>query len=306
MLLNWNSSKLGGILRSRREPVAALGPSHGIFAPAVGRNPTSITGSGPPPAMALGADAQRPRFTGMAGLCHGVTIEPGRKSFDRVVRLSTLGPRARITIPTRKTRVLNKWLSMSGARMVQGCAWSEKAIVIWVEFPQPQAREGGDVIGIDVGINKLIATSDARAIGQDWRQISARVRRRRRGSKGKRRARIARDHSINHAVKQSPWQRLSATGFEDLNGLKKGKSATGGKNFRKAAAPSTYRRVRQRIDCLAAENRVLPIAVDPRGTSRTGAACVVRTIGATARERCLAVSPAITQAMPISSALETS
>ena len=68
---------------------------------------------------------------------------------------------------------------------------------------------------IDVGINKLIATSDARAIGQDWRQISARVRRRRPGSKDKRRARIARDHSINHAVKQLTWRRLSAIGFED-------------------------------------------------------------------------------------------
>jgi hypothetical protein len=79
--------------------------------------------------MAPGADAQRPRFTGMAGLCHGVTMEPGRKSFDLVVRLSTLRPRERITIATRKTRVLDKF-SMPGARMVQGCALSEKAIVI--------------------------------------------------------------------------------------------------------------------------------------------------------------------------------
>ena len=127
------------------------------------------------------------------------------------------------------------------------------------------------MIGIDVGISKLIATSDEQAIGKDWRQISARVRRRRPGSKGKRRARIARDHSINHAVKQLPWPRLSAIGFEDLNGLKRGKSQ--GKNFRIAAAPWTYRRVRQRIECLALENRVLPVAVDPRGTSRTCPAC---------------------------------
>jgi hypothetical protein len=41
-------------------------------------------------AKALGAKPQRPRFTGMAVLCHGVTIEPGRGSFDLVVRLSTL------------------------------------------------------------------------------------------------------------------------------------------------------------------------------------------------------------------------
>jgi len=43
--------------------------------------------------------------------------------------------------------------------------------------------------------------------------------------------------------------------------------------FRIAAAPWTYRRVRQRIESPARENRVLPIAVDPRGTSRTCPAC---------------------------------
>jgi Putative transposase DNA-binding domain len=43
---------------------------------------------------------------------------------------------------------------------------------------------------------------------------------------------------------------------------------------RKAAAPWTYRpRVRQRIECLASENRVQPVAVDPRGTSRTCPVC---------------------------------
>ena len=41
-------------------------------------------------AKALGAEPRRPGLTGMAVLCHGVTIEPGRGSFDLVVRLSTL------------------------------------------------------------------------------------------------------------------------------------------------------------------------------------------------------------------------
>jgi hypothetical protein len=145
-------------------------------------------------AKVLGAEAPRPRFSGMAVLCHGVSIESGCGSFDLVVRLSTLRPKERITIPTRKTCVLNKWLARPGARLVQGCALSEKAIVVWVEFPEPKVRESGDVIGIDVGIRKLIATSEEQAIGKDWRQISARVSRRRPGSKGKRRARIARDH----------------------------------------------------------------------------------------------------------------
>jgi transposase len=123
-------------------------------------------------------------------------------------------------------------------------------------FPAPQARESGDVVGIDVGTSRLIATSGGQAIGKDWRQISARVRRCRPGSAGKRRAYIARDHYIYNAVKQLPWQRLSAIGFEDLNGLKRGRSRRRGKNFRIAAARWTYRRARQRVEpCLASCHR---------------------------------------------------
>jgi IS605 OrfB family transposase len=169
--------------------------------------------------------------------------------------------------------VLNRWLARPEARLVQGCALSEKVIVIWVEFQEPEAREDGDVIGVDVGINKLLATSDGDFLGKDWRAVSAKVRRRRPGSKGKRRARIMRDHYVNHIVKLMPWHRLTAIGIEDLHNMKRGKQKGRGKNFRKAAAPWTYRRVRQRIECLARENRVRLVAVNPRGTSRTCPEC---------------------------------
>jgi hypothetical protein len=95
----------------------------------------------------------------------------------------------RIAIPTHKTYVLNKWLAMPGARLVEkACALSEKAIIVFVEFPEPEIRENADILGIDIGINKLITTSDRQFIGTDWKSISARVCRCRPRSKGKRRA----------------------------------------------------------------------------------------------------------------------
>ena len=62
------------------------------------------------------------------------------------------------------TAVVNKWLDMPDARLVLGCALSG-SLVIRVEIPQGGLREDGDVIGIDVGIAKLLATSDGEIFG---------------------------------------------------------------------------------------------------------------------------------------------
>jgi hypothetical protein len=80
---------------------------------------------------------------------------------------------------------------------------------------------------------------------------SARVRRGRPGSDSKRRARVASDHYINHAVKPLPWHRLSAIGFEDLNGLKQGKCPSRGKNFGIAALPLRVSAARKDVMDLA-------------------------------------------------------
>ena len=62
-----------------------------------------------------------PQFNGSATLdAKFVTIEEGRGSFDLVIRLSTLNSGQRIVLPTRKTRILNKWLAYPGARLIQG------------------------------------------------------------------------------------------------------------------------------------------------------------------------------------------
>jgi len=224
-------------------------------------------------ATVTGIVPSRPVFRGAAILCHGVNVEFGHGSFDLIVRLSTLRAVQRITVPTKRTAVLNKWLAVPGARLVQGCALSENSLIIWAEIPQRTLREDGDVLGVDVGISKLLATSDGEILGDDFRKIRDRVRRRRHGSQGKRRARIQRDHFINRIVKQLPWERLRAIGIENLLNLKRGKSPGRSKSFRKAAAPWTYRRVRQRIEYLAQENRVRLVAVNPRGTSRTCPEC---------------------------------
>ena len=239
------------------------------------RQSLSIVSSTKKSAIALGVSASCPVFRGSAILdAKFVDIEAGIKSFDLVIRLSTLRKGKRIQIPTRRTAVLNKWLAKDNSRLIQGCALSEDQLILWVEIPEGKPNDTGNVLGVDVGMCKLLATSDGKFYGTDFRAIAAKIRRKKSGSKGKTRARIERDQYINRVVKQLPWSEINAIGYEDLTNMKLGKSKSRGKNFRKAAAPWSYRLVRQRIELLAQENRVRPVAVDPRGTSRICPICI--------------------------------
>jgi transposase len=202
-----------------------------------------------------------------------IVIEVGRKSFDLILRLSVLRKGSRITIPTRKTRVLNKWLSRPGARLIQGCALSEEGVVLWVDLPDEEPRTEGWVLGIDLGIHKLMADSEGHFYGTGFQRIRDKIRRRKPGSQGRRRAFRERENYINATLNQLPWKELSVLGVEALHDLKRGKQKDRGKSFRKAIAPWTYWRVLNRAQDKAPENRVRLVENDPANTSRECPPC---------------------------------
>lgn len=232
-------------------------------------------------ARATGVTPSRPDFEGTAVFdAKTVTIEYGKGSFDLVVKISSLCKGERIVIPTRHTAVTRKWLAKPLAKFVQGCALSEDSLILWVDLPDLPSKNddgesGGDVLGMDIGVCKLLSTSDGQHYGREFRAIRDKIRRRKPGSRSRARARREREHFINRTLNQLPWARLRALGVEDLLDMKRGKKRGRGKSFRKAMAPWTYRQVLTRASHKAQENRVLLVAVDPANTSRTCPACKV-------------------------------
>jgi len=211
-----------------------------------------------------------PKFHGSATLdSKFVTIEEGHGSFDLIIRLSTLNSGQRIVLPTRKTRILNKWLAYPGARLIQGCSLSENQITLFIELPDEPLRTTGSVLGIDLGINKLVSTSDGNHYGRDFKLIRNKINRRKPGSKGRKRAYAERTNYIGRTLNQLPWNEVAVLGVEALHDMKRGKKPNRGKTFRRALAPWTYRQAITRIGHKAQENRVRLVAVDPRNTSRT-------------------------------------
>jgi putative transposase len=150
---------------------------------------------------------------------------------------------------------------------------SEDFLILWVEIPDLPVKTTGTDIGMDVGLNKLLAFSDRTSLGHVIKSLCQKVARREPGSNGKFQARKERDEYINHTLNQIPWTSIKTLAVENLKNLKRGKKPSRGKSFRKAIAPWTYAYVLERAKLKAAENRVLVVEVSPSYTSQTCPEC---------------------------------
>lgn len=226
-------------------------------------------------AKELGVKATCPVFKGGAKLdAKFVSIMDGNNTFDIWLKLATLKKRHPIYLPTKATAVLRKWLAKDGAKLLQGCLLHEDYLIVWVETPYQTLKTEGSINAIDLGETVLAVDAEKNFYGKQLQPILDKIRRRKQGSKGRRRARIERDNYINRCLKTLPWQQLRCLGKENLSGIKKGKTGLKqSKKFRKARAPWNQGWVRTRINHLAQENRVLSVNYDPRNTSRKCPKC---------------------------------
>jgi IS605 OrfB family transposase len=224
-------------------------------------------------AKALDMWASRPSVLGAIPFSNSVTwIEKSKGTFDYILKIASLVKRHPIVIPFKSHTRLNYWLSKPGAKLLNGCILGDTWAAVYIKIPDHSAKEGS-TLGIDIGVNKLLVDSNGTIYGNDIKAICNRVGRCTPGSKGRLRANRARKDYINKTIKELPWDSLGTIGVEDLTNMKKGKRKGRGKTFRKAIAPWTYRQAITRITCLAQENRVRLVAVDPRDTSRTCPRC---------------------------------
>jgi IS605 OrfB family transposase len=243
------------------------------FKSAAQKQALEIVSSTKKAAWATGVVAGLPYFKGPAILdAKFVSVEDGKGSFDLIIKISSLTKGQRIVIPTRHTEVTRKWLAKPLAKLVQGCSLSEDSLVLWVDLPNLPDKVEGECLGMDIGVNKLLSTSDGQHFGRDFKAIRDKIRRRKLGSKGRARAHREREHFINRTLNLLPWSTMRVLGIEDLSDMKRGKGKRG-KSFRKAMAPWTYRQVLNRASHKAQENRVLLVAVNPANTSRTCPVC---------------------------------
>ncbi len=227
-------------------------------------------------AKELGKKVACPKFTGNAKLdAKFISIEQGQKTFDIVLKLSTLKKRHPIYLPTKSTAVMNKWKSKKDAKLIQGCSLSEQNIIVWVEVPNelPSSIQPQEVLAVDIGVNKILVDSKGNKYGTAFTSLRKKISQKKKNSNAKHKALQERNQYLDKIVNELPWGTFKAIGVENLKNLKLGKSKKRGKNFRKSLAPWTYRRVIKRLQEKAEENRVLFVFVEPAYTSQMCPKC---------------------------------
>lgn len=195
------------------------------------------------------------------------------KEFDLLIKVSYLKKGKRLALPCKKHAHLNKLLAEPGAVLSSSASLYSDRITLFVDVVDKETKSTGDVLGIDLGKNKLLSLSSGKFLGNIVSPLCDAVKTSKKGSKSNLQARKHRDQYIRESVNQLPWKSLQTIVLEDLRGIKQGKQQNRGKAFRKAMAPWTVRQAINWIEYKAQRNGVRVVFVDPANTSRCCPAC---------------------------------
>lgn len=194
-------------------------------------------------------------------------------SFDgwlTAVNIGKRGTHLKLVIPLKRTEHFNRLSSK--ARMMNSWRLSSKGITFAFEL-DVKLSSGTKTLGIDVGITDIITSSDGQTPGRNHphghtlSSIQRTLSRRKKGSKGFKRAQAHRDNFIGWSVNRLNLDDVGELKLEDLRGLRDGRRVD---RFR---SHWTHSRLTRRLELKAETHGVRVVKVNPRNTSRTCPVC---------------------------------
>lgn len=194
----------------------------------------------------------------------------GSSSFDGWLVLGSLGKKMKLKLPFRRSKHFNAMFE-KGA-MKKGVRLSDKRATFMFELPDKEKKAAGATAGIDIGMTTLLSCSSGWSSepcihGHDMASISQKLARRKKGSKGFRKAQQHRKNYIGQQMNRLPWEELKAVQIEKIRGLRKGRRTS------RFLGHFNYADILGRIRSIAEEQGVLVREMDPAFTSRRCSAC---------------------------------
>lgn len=195
------------------------------------------------------------------------------KEFDFNVTLGSIGNKIKISIPLKKHKQFNKW-NIIGKRS-KSIVLTKNYIQFSFEIKVDKKKTEGRDIGVDIGLNKLLATNDGIFYGEKLKTLIEELQRKKKYSKGYYRKKEEIKEYIDYCCKQLDWASLRFIVCERLKNVKHKMKAKRrlAKRIRRVISNWNYAYVLKRLQELSEINRVSFRSVAPFYTSQTCPIC---------------------------------
>jgi len=205
-----------------------------------------------------------------------VDIKQDINSFDIWIRLSSIGNKIRLNLPSQKHMHFNKFLEDG---------WTIKKSIrvridengyfadIFFEKAKPTLKTKGEQKAVDIGYKKLIVSSDGEFIGNSL--IYEKIARKKQGSKAFKRVLIERNELVNTSCKALELDNVKELFAEDLKNVKHKSRGKIRKKFTNKLQRWTYPKVLEKLTMLCEEAGVVFRKVPPQYTSQRCSVCGV-------------------------------
>ena len=127
-----------------------------------------------------------------------------------------------VRLPIRHHKHSNKFKDWNRKKTVKLTRKNKQYSVIFTyEKESPLIKKDGKSLGIDVGYNKLIVTSDGEIIGSEMKKLYQKISNKKQGSKKFKKSLVERDNKTNYYCNQLNIKDVNQLVVEDLKDVKK-------------------------------------------------------------------------------------
>lgn len=208
-----------------------------------------------------------------------VDFREDQNSFDMWTRLSSLGDRLKIKLPSKKHKQFNKFTNQGwtkkGSIQLRRNKNRSFSVNVFFEKKTPETKSSGKTVGVDCGYKKLLVSSDSQIYDLGLEDVYEKISRKQQGSKGFKRALVERNNLINQSLNQIDLAGTKEIVCENLKEVKKGSKGKIRKKFNNKLQRWSYPKVLGKLSRLADEQGVLLTKVNPAYTSQTCNLCGV-------------------------------
>ena len=142
-----------------------------------------------------------------------INTNPNLKEFDLMVTFGCIGNKMKIAIPLKKHEHFNRYTDWDMAKSIT----VHKNNIQFTFSKEHSKKDEGKALGIDLGINKFMATSTKETFGEEYKDLLLKLWRKEKGSKAWLRCKEEVKEYIDKTIKDFPFHKYGLIVVEKLN-----------------------------------------------------------------------------------------